>query len=65
MIELTIEKYCQDCLYFEPSSTGPTICEDMAGRDYIFGNTKVYCVHRNKCEKIYDYLKKQVKGEKI
>ena len=64
MIELTIEKYCQDCLHFEPCRVGPDIYTDMDGGEYIFGITEVQCVHRNKCEKIYNYLEKQVKGEK-
>ena len=55
MIELNVEKYCDECPYFEPDVINPEImcCH---GKPYgLLGNTNVYCKHKDKCARVYDY----------
>lgn len=59
MIKLVVSLYCHGCTNFEPSVTQrpEEFCTD-SGSSYFCGDTIVQCEYRNRCEAIYDYLKK-------
>lgn len=59
MIKLIVADYCFDCTDFEPSVTQrPEKLHSDYGDSYLYGDTIVKCQYRNRCEAIYDYLKK-------
>lgn len=59
MIKFNISIYCQDCPDFEPQVTQrPEQIKSNYGDSYFYGDTLVECKYRNRCETIYNYLKK-------
>lgn len=63
-IVLRVELYCENCPHFEPESETDIITQNDWNYNPIeIGITQVYCVNRHKCDKIYDYLKSQMKKE--
>lgn len=56
MIDLQIQEYCQDCFEFEPE-VDKTISYDGYGEEKC--NNNVYCVNRDKCERMISYLQKK------
>lgn len=55
MIELNVKKYCDECPYFEPYVINPEIMY-CNGEPYgLLGDTHVYCTHKDKCARVYDY----------
>lgn len=64
MIKLKVPEYCHECMDFEPKITQRpdqihTDHDDLSG--YILGDTIVECKYRNRCESIYNHLKKEKK----
>lgn len=60
MIKFNISIYCQDCPEFEPQATQrPEQLKSNDGGSYFYGDTLVGCKYRNRCETIYNYLKKE------
>lgn len=60
MIKFNISIYCQDCPDFEPQITQrPEHIKSNYGNSYFYGDTLVECKYRNRCETIYNYLKKE------
>jgi hypothetical protein len=60
MIELKVEDYCADCPDFKPE-----VDKSLWRNDYSLVPTEkavtaIYCVHRNKCKCLYDYIKKDI-----
>ena len=64
MIKLNVPEYCQECTDFEPQVTQrPDQAYTSHGElsRYVFGDTIVECEYRDRCEAIYNYLKKEEK----
>ena len=60
MIKFNISIYCQNCPDFEPQVTQrPEQIKSNYGGSYFYGDTLVECKYRNRCETIYNYLKKE------
>lgn len=60
MIKFNISIYCQNCPDFEPQITQrPEQIKSNYGGSYFYGDTLVECKYRNRCETIYNYLKKE------
>lgn len=59
VIKLIVPDYCHSCTDFEPSVTQrPEELRSSYGDSCLYGDTIVECKYRNRCEAIYDYLKK-------
>lgn len=54
MIQLVIEKYCENCPDFDPYCEKDTI---YAGMRDAYHNTNVYCKHKERCEVIADFIR--------
>ena len=62
MIRLDVEKYCEQCLDFNPDITYPS----RSGKDYgdlVLSDTIVRCENRKRCANIKRYLEQQYKRE--
>jgi hypothetical protein len=53
---LLINKYCDDCPYFDAET-------NILYADEGVATTQVECLNRDKCERIYRYLKKELEGQ--
>ena len=63
VIKLIVPDYCHSCTDFEPSVTQrPDKLNTSYGDSLLCGDTIVECQYRNRCEAIYDYLKKEEKN---
>lgn len=56
MIRLLINKYCDDCPYFDAET-------NLLYADEGVATTHVECSNKDKCERIYQYLKKELVGQ--
>lgn len=54
MINLRVEYYCRNCLYFEPET------EKVETFGMSFVNTIVKCKDQIKCEQIHNHLMKEL-----
>lgn len=55
MIDLNVEKYCDECPYFEPDVINPETLYCDGKPNVSLGDTHIYCTHKNKCARVYDY----------
>ena len=63
VIKLIVPDYCHSCTDFEPSVTQrPAELRSSCGYSCLYGDTIVECQYRNRCDAIYDYLKKEGKN---
>ena len=63
VIKLIVPDYCHSCTDFEPSVTQrPDKLNASYGDSFLCGDTIVECKYRNRCEAIYDYLKRRKKN---
>lgn len=60
MIKLNVYEFCQNCMEFEPRVTQRLEQLDSNyGESFVYGDTILECEHRQHCEAIYNYLKKE------
>ena len=70
MIELRVEKYCENCTEFEPEMQVDVkrVYSDgiVYGREEIVSvNTSVTCKHAERCENIRKFIEKETEEEVI
>ena len=61
-ITLDIRPYCHNCEKFEPEVWTEQVFTGSLSLACTI-ETKVRCVNRNKCEKIEDYIREQIRKE--
>ena len=64
MIHLNIERYCDNCPYFEADVNNPERYYMGSELVTVSGNTNIFCAYRHICGRIYDYaIENHIKGE--
>lgn len=73
MIKLQVKEYCYSCIRFEPEVTDrpETYAYDndftdplrLRSTEITIGDTIVRCVHRDLCENLHNFIKKQAGGK--
>lgn len=64
MIKLSIEKYCSDCMGFEPEAEMGQAYTNMDGKR-LATDTVVYCRYRQRCAIIKQYLEAENKCKTV
>lgn len=57
MITLNVEAYCQNCPRFEPTANKLPL---FSGEDCAFVETEIVCRHREQCDTIANFLRKEI-----
>lgn len=57
MITLNVEAYCQNCPRFEPIANKLPL---FSGEDYAFVQTEIVCRHREQCDTMANFLRKEL-----
>lgn len=60
MIKLDIERRCHGCPEFKPSTDKTTY---WAAMGVVEQDTRVRCKHEDKCRRIEEYLRRQMREE--
>lgn len=73
MIKLQVQEYCHQCIKFEPEVTDRpetytyhdefTDPLGLRPTERTMGDTIVRCVHRDLCENLHSFFKKQAGGK--
>ena len=61
MITLNVEGYCQNCPRFEPTANKLTL---FSSEDCAFVQTEIVCQHREQCDTIAKFLRKELEIER-
>lgn len=64
MIFADVQPYCHECVDFSPDVEIPIAYYADFEIINLGGDTIVRCEHRARCERLWKYLEKQMKGEK-
>ena len=60
MITLNVEAYCQNCPRFEPIANKLPL---FSGEDYVFVQTEIVCQHREQCDTMANFLRKELERD--
>lgn len=60
MIILNVEEYCQNFPRFEPIANKLPL---FSGEDYAFVETEIVCQHREQCDTMTNFLRKELEIE--
>ena len=68
MIELHVKEYCKNCTEFEPETQTDVnrvyFNDFMCGpEEIVYANTSVTCKHAQRCERIREFIEKEMKKE--
>lgn len=61
MIILNVEAYCQNCPRFEPTANKSSL---FSGEDYVFIQTEIVCKHREQCDTMANFFRKELDIER-